>query len=296
VKKRQKAKGRRPVASKPSGRQDLKSSGPLDLQPRSASPARRAEGWHGWDEYAPFYDWENAQTVGRRDVPFWRRLASAAAGPVLELGCGTGRVALPVARAGAHVVGIDRSDAMLAQARTRVRRARLRSRVQLVRGDIRHLPFPDATFPLVMAPYGILQSLLVERDLARTLDAVARVLTQGGLFGLELVADLPAWSEYSKRVSLRGKRGPDGAPITLIESVRQDRRRHITHFEQEFVQGRGRSAVRRQFSLAFRTVTIPQMVGRLEKAGLDVAAVLGDYQGGPWDLRAEVWIILARRK
>jgi ubiquinone/menaquinone biosynthesis C-methylase UbiE len=254
------------------------------------------EGWHGWDDYAAYYDWENAQTVGRRDIPFWQRMASGAKGPVLELGCGTGRVALPLARKGATIVGIDRSESMLDRARTRVRRARLRQRVQLVRGDIRHLPFPDRSFPLVIAPYGILQSLLVERDLARTLEAVSRVLKRHGTFGLELVADLPAWSEYSRRVSLKGKRGPHGAPITLIESVQQDRKKHVTRFEQEFVEGRGRTAVRRTFSLAFRTLTVPQMVNRLEKAGLEVSAVLGDYQGGPWDLRAEVWIILARQR
>ena len=44
------------------------------------------QGHEGWDDYAPFYDWENAQTVGRRDIPFWPRLASAVRGPVLELG------------------------------------------------------------------------------------------------------------------------------------------------------------------------------------------------------------------
>jgi hypothetical protein len=110
------------------------------------------------------------------------------------------------------------------------------------------------------------------------------------------VADLPAWDEYSNRVTFRSKRGPHGQPIQLIESVKQDRRRHITRFEQEFVEGRGRSATRKKFSLAFRTLTVPQMVQRLETAGLEVSALLGDYQGGPWDLRAEVWIILARRR
>ena len=254
------------------------------------------DGHEGWDDYAPYYDWENAQTVGRRDIAFWQRMASAVDGPVLELGCGTGRVALPVARQGVTVVGIDRSAPMLDRARTRVKRARLQSRVQLVRADIRQLPFPDRSFPLVMAPYGILQSLLVERDLTRTLAAVTRVLTRKGTFGLELVADLPAWDEYSRRVSMRGKFGPSGKPVTLFESVTQDRRRHITRFEQEFVEGRGQDAVRRRFSLAFRTLTVPQMVRRLEKAGLEVSALLGDYQGGPWDLRAEVWIILARRR
>ena len=83
--------------------------------PAAKEPAR--EGWQGWDEYAPFYDWENAQTLGRRDVPFWRRVASAAGGPVLELGCGTGRVSLPLARAGVELVGIDRSAPMLARRR-----------------------------------------------------------------------------------------------------------------------------------------------------------------------------------
>src|SRR5690348_6726179 len=134
-----------------------------------------AEGHEGWDDYAPFYDWENARTLGRRDVPFWRNLAVHAGGPVLELGCGTGRIALPLGRAGVHVVGIDRSDAMLARARTRLKRASMAGRVDLVRGDIRYLPFASvrpkarrsqssARFPLVIAPYGVLQSLLRERD------------------------------------------------------------------------------------------------------------------------------------
>ena len=253
------------------------------------------KGHEGWDDYAPYYDWENRQTVGRRDIAFWQRMSAPHKGPILELGCGTGRVALPLARRGSIVVGIDRSASMLSRARMRVRRAKLQSRVQLIRGDIRHLPFPDKSFPLVMAPYGILQSLLDERLLRDTLKDVQRVLSRGGIFGLELVADLPAWDEYRNRATLRGARGPHGKPITLVESVMQDRRNHITRFEQEFVEGRGKSVTRKRFSLAFRNLTVPQMVERLEKAGLEVVALLGDYQGGPWDLRAEVWIILARR-
>ena len=121
------------------------------------------------------------------------------------------------------------------------------------------------------------------------------MLARNGTFGLELVADLPAWEEYSNRTTLRGERGPHGKPIRLIETVKQDRRNHITRFEQEFVEGRGGSVTRRRFKLAFRTLTVPQMVERLENAGMRVSALLGDSRGGPWDLRAEVWIILARR-
>ena len=188
-------------------------------------------GSDGWDAYAPFYDWENAQTVARRDIPFWQRLALANEGPVLELGCGTGRVALPVVKAGAQLVGIDLSAPMLARARKRLVRARLTSRALLVRGDIRHLPFRSRKgFGLVMAPYGILQSLTRERDLEATLQSVARVLRPRGLFGLDLVPDLPRWSEYRRRTSLEGRKDSK-TDVTLIESVRQDRRRKLTIFE-----------------------------------------------------------------
>jgi ubiquinone/menaquinone biosynthesis C-methylase UbiE len=164
----------------------------------------------------------------------------------------------------------------------------------LIRGDIRQLPFPDRSFPLVMAPYGILQSLLDEALLTATLNDVRRVLARSGIFGLELVADLPAWEEYSNRVTFRSPRGPHGKPIALVESVKQDRKKHITRFTQEFIEGRGKNATRRKFRLGFRTLSVPQMVDRLDRAGFEVLSLLGDYQGGAWDLRADVWIILAR--
>jgi SAM-dependent methyltransferase len=254
-----------------------------------------SEGWQGWDEYAPFYDWENARTLGRRDVPFWRNLARHIGGRVLELGCGTGRLSIPLGRAGVDVVGIDRSAPMLARAHQRVRRGRLERRVRLVRGDIRFLPF-TCTFPMVMAPYGMLQSLTRERDLAGTLAAVRDVLEPGGTFGIELVADLPAWEEYRTRVSLKGWKGRrGGAHVTLVETVRQDRRRHLTIFDQAFTERRGRATRTHRFALTFRTLSVPQMTRRLEKAGFHITALLGDYRGGAWDPRADVWMILAKK-
>src|SRR5262250_273345 len=68
--------------------------------PKSRIPNPVKEGWQGWDDYAPFYDWENARTLGRRDIAFWQRVAATADGRVLELGCGTGRVSIPLARSG----------------------------------------------------------------------------------------------------------------------------------------------------------------------------------------------------
>ena len=264
--------------------------------PRAQSPKSKAEGWQGWDAYADFYDWENAQTLDRRDVRFWQRLAARSVGPILELGCGTGRVTIPVARAGAHVVGVDRSAEMLGHARRRLKRARVNGNVAWLRGDIRMLPFRNgARFGLVMAPYGILQSLVRESDLKATVASVNRVLAPGGVFGLDLVPDLPVWKEYRNRVRFRGTRRGGRSRITLVESVRQDRAKKLTIFDQEFVEQRGGERHARRFSLVFRTLTIPQMARRLERAGFRIRAVLGDYDGKPWDPRADVWLILAEK-
>jgi len=257
------------------------------------------EGWQGWDTYAPFYDWENAQTLGRRDVPFWRRLTSTANGSVLELGCGTGRVSVPLAKAGVDLVGVDRSSPMLQRAQARVARAwrhrptAISDQPSLIRADIRALPFIAGSFAMVLAPYGILQSLIRARDLAATLASVARVIEPGGTFGIDLVPDVPKWREYRNRVQLRGE--SNGARLTLVESVAQDRRRHLTMFEQRYIERRGDEVREHRFDLTFRTLSVPAMSRQLERAGFSVAAVLGDYHGRPWDDRADVWIIVAKR-
>ena len=255
----------------------------------------KREGWQGWDEYAPFYDWENAQTLGRRDVPFWRRLTQRGRGRVLELGCGTGRVSMPLARAGVELVGVDRSAPMLERARAPTRQVANTANSAGVSvssaATSARCRSTARSFAMVLAPYGILQSLIRPRDLTATLASVARVIAPGGIFGIDLVPDVPEVARVHERVQLRGKAG--GAQLTLIESVRQDPTRRLTTFEQRYVERRGRRTREHRFELTFRTLSVPQMTRQLERAGFTVDAVLGDYQGRPWDDRADVWIIIA---
>jgi ubiquinone/menaquinone biosynthesis C-methylase UbiE len=277
----------------------VKKAGEMSAGVRGRAPTK--QGWEGWDDYAPFYDWENARTLGRRDVPFWRRIALEADGRVLELGCGTGRISLPLVRAGVSLVGLDRSAPMLNRARRGLAKLskspthQLTNSLDLVRGDIRMLPFGPHAFRTVIAPYGVLQSLLADRDLAAALDSVARVLGPGGTFGLDLVPDVPNWREYSNRVQLRGSAGR-GVNLTLIESVRQDRARRLTTFTQRYVERRQGRSTEHCFELTFRTLSVQRMRDWLDRAGFVVDRVIGDYRGRPWDARADVWIILAKKR
>jgi hypothetical protein len=151
------------------------------------------------------------------------------------------------------------------------------------------------SFAGVVAPYGILQSLLSDRLLAATLNTVARVLRPGGLFGLEMVPDVPHWQETRRKVSLVSLAGPNGKPVKLIESVHQDRTCHVTTFDHEFVEGTGSARRTLRFTIQFRTLRVRAMIRRLERAGLQIDGVFGGYRGEPWTEDATAWIIVARK-
>ena len=238
---------------------------------------RELAGHGGWDDYAPFYDWENARTIGRRDIGYWTRFITGVRGRVLELGCGTGRLAMPLSKVTRAFTGIDLSQEMLGRAIKRARRRPSGARPRLLRGDIRYLPLAEASIDCVFGAYGVVQSLTTDRDLDTTFAEVARVLKRGGRFGLDLVPDLPAWQPYRRQTRFRGTLR--GKPLTLIESVRQDRRRGLTMFDEEFIVGRGPNAARHTFTLTFRTLPMDQLLPRLEAAGLGIASIAGSYRG-----------------
>ena len=246
----------------------------------------------GWDEYAAFYDWENARTIGRRDVGYWTRFVAAGGGGVLELGCGTGRIALPLARVTRQFVGIDLSARMLARAIARARRRPRGARPLLLRGDIRTLPFADGAFATVIAPYGVLQSLTSDGDLKATFAEVARVLAAGGRFGIDLVPDLPQWQVYQRQTRFRGRLR--GQPVTLVESVRQDRSRGLTMFDEEFLLGRGRTRERHSFTLTFRTKPMDQFLKNLERAGFRTETA-GSYRGARWERDSGIWLVIGTK-
>ena len=273
------------------------------------------DGWQGWDEYARYYDWENARTMGTRDLAFWRRIAATATGPIIELGCGSGRVLLPIAaqrtsgvvsaeergrKRHPRSIGIDRSTPMLDIARRRVRRLRPTARPVLIRADIRALPIASGSAALVIAPYGILQSLVRDVDLTAALAESARVLRSGGQFVVDLVPDLPRWTPYRGRVRLRGSKRA-GTTVTLVESVRQDKRRGLTIFDETFVErpggtnGRRVKPVTRRFSLTFRTLPLAETRRRFVRAGFTIDVIFGGYRGQKWTPRSETWLIVARK-
>jgi SAM-dependent methyltransferase len=143
----------------------------------------------GRDEYAAeaeFYDLVSPYRA-RRDVAFFVEASRGAAGPVLELGCGTGRVLIPSARAGARITGLDASSAMLAVCRQKLEEEPedVQSRATLVRGDMRDFNL-HREFELVTIPFRPFQHLLDMEDQLACLAAIHRHLAPGGKLILDI--------------------------------------------------------------------------------------------------------------
>ena len=124
----------------------------------------------------------------RADVNFYRQMARDHGGPILELGCGTGRVLTALCRDGHRVIGLDRSRPMLEVARARVARLgrAARRRADLVQADFRAFAL-RARFPLVLCPFNAFQHLYERTDVESFLRCVAEHLTETGIFVFDIL-------------------------------------------------------------------------------------------------------------
>lgn len=135
---------------------------------------------------ADFYD-HVIPYRNRADIDFYVEMAVKSGGPVLEVGCGTGRILLPVARAGVEIVGLDLSPHMLATCRDRLLRepGEVQARVQIVEADMRDFSL-ERTFVLTTTPFRPFQHLTTVEDQIACLETINRHLAEGGLLILDL--------------------------------------------------------------------------------------------------------------
>jgi SAM-dependent methyltransferase len=132
-----------------------------------------------YDRIARIYDPWSRSVV--EDVSFYVELAVESGGPVVELGVGTGRIAVPTAAAGVAVVGVDTSAGMLEVAREAAALAGVAGLVDLRLGDLRKPPV-DGRFPLVTSPFRALLHMETQGDRRAALRAARALVADGGRF------------------------------------------------------------------------------------------------------------------
>jgi ubiquinone/menaquinone biosynthesis C-methylase UbiE len=124
-----------------------------------------------------FYDYH----AERGDIDFYVGFAIESGGPVLELGCGTGRVLIPTAKAGIAITGLEKSKEMLKICRDKLKNetTEVRSRTKLVNGDMRNFNF-GSQFSMVMITFGPFNNLITTEEQINCLNCIRRNLKDNG--------------------------------------------------------------------------------------------------------------------
>ncbi len=240
-------------------------------------------------QQAELYDAQYAHY--RDDLHFYQRLAEDYGSPILELGCGSGRVTAALCKAGHQLVGLDLSEEMLAQAHTRLAAVKPGS-ATLLPADMRNFELGQ-TFPLIIAAFNTLMHLYTLTDQDAALACVRRHLQADGAFTFDLYVPHFSALERLKRVSEWQHVGGDMAELFVYQTHEADKQLiHSTYYLDER-QPDGQ--LRRQVSqLTQRYYTRFELERALAQAGFTAVRIFGGFERQPFSAEATHLVVLAK--
>lgn len=248
---------------------------------------------HEYDLIAPFYDIEHMRFD--EDLDLYRNFAELCGGKILELACGSGRVLLPLARAGHELTGVDSSEEMLDLARMRLEEAGVEKCCRLVKQDLCQLHL-DQKFRLAFIALGSFAHITSRRAQQQALASVKEHLSPGGTFIIDISnADVRYMEELSGQMLHQGTwRQRDGTMLTHFVSPASATDQHLlelTHFYDQHQQGgEVQRTVVNTFLYLFERNEIELL---LEQAGFVVKDIYGDYDLSPFHLESPRLICIA---
>jgi SAM-dependent methyltransferase len=236
------------------------------------------------DHFADAGYYAHAYRDRTEDVAFYEALVAELGGPVLEYGVGDGRVALPLARAGHELTGVDLSRPMLDAFRATLAAepAAVRRRVKLVEGDMSQVAL-RRRFPLVICPFNALLHLYDRASLEAFFARVHAHLAPGGRFVFDI--SVPAPEDLARDPS-RAYRVPPfrhptaGCVVKYEEYFAYDHVSQVLHVDFVFTE-RDDPSHRWKTHLAQRMYFPQEIEALLHYNGFRVLAVEGDFEGGP---------------
>lgn len=250
-------------------------------------------------EYESFADiyavWSDSAAATPANLAFYLDAYARTNGPVVELGVGDGRIAVPAAVAGRDITGVDLSPAMLNLCRQRAEHAGVLDRLTLIRADFREfaLTTPAA---LIALPYHSLGHLLALDDKRNALCHVWSQLRPGGRFIFDDFFVTPALIAHMRRVQLRAEyRSDTGADhllwvTSLVDEASQSIR--VVTWE-DALDDAGALMHRRYRRLSLSWLTPLQAREMLVEAGFIIDACHGDFSGTPFthaSATEQVWV------
>lgn len=260
------------------------------------------------DEYsiaARYYDLVYDSELAPADQDLYLELAAGLEGPVLELGCGTGRVTLPLARAGHQVAGLDLSAAMLGILREKLdaEPQEVRERVRLIEGDMSVFDLPER-YGLILVPFRSFQHLLEPEQQRRCLKQIAGHLLPAGRFvfnafnpSLQYIVDAMRVSGVWQQVNERA----DPEQGTILRRYVQltphpAEQQHELRWKYEVCDRSGKVQEVHIEEMRMRWLYRWEAEYLLELSGLEIENAYGAFDKRPLDENAGELIYVCRRR
>ncbi|MCW5889981.1 MAG: class I SAM-dependent methyltransferase [bacterium] len=241
---------------------------------------------------ARYYDPAHGDLRGRHDVAFYGRLAREAGGAVLEVGCGTGRVLLPIARDGVACVGLDAHDAMLDVLRAKEPPANLR----LVRAPMQGFDLGGERFALVYSAFRAFQHLYTVDDQLACLAAVRRHLAPGGRFAFDVFnPDLTRLAAHSEDITEDASFADGDDTIGRWIGIERDYATQVQQVTVRYLRTRaGRPLDTEEETFGMRWFFRFELEHLLARAGFAVEALYGDFDRRPFEGDSPEIVLVAR--
>ncbi len=250
---------------------------------------------------ARYYDLENADFT--EDLPFWLELAEEYGDPILELGCGTGRVLLHLARRGHAVTGIDNSPEMLARLEAKLGMTsaqHIATAPSLVRADMTSFSV-SGLFKQAIMPFNTFMHLLTLEDQIAAFTCIRKHLQHGAALALDVINPGEAYAAPAGEQGLALERtfvdGESGSAVQQFSSVAVDRAAQIARITWLYDSVGPDGAVQRTIVPLTLRYTFPgEMRLLLEKCGFALTHLYGDYQRSPFADGSPRMIVLAAKQ
>ena len=244
-------------------------------------------------EYDPLADLYDLEYGHDDDLPFWLALAEREAGPVVEWGAGTGRLAVPLANAGHGVTAVEESSAMVERGSGKG------GGIEWVRGDMRSAGL-GRRYGLAICAFNSFLCLPSIDDALAFLHNAKDHRAPGDLLGIEDSAFSPeelatptGGPEYRHDLT---RELPDGGRLDRLSVSRYDPASQLLSMRlfYELYGASGELEDRRAHDLAIRVTGRDELILMLRLAGFEVEAVYGGFGGEPFEAGGDRLIVLAR--
>lgn len=246
-----------------------------------------------YDVEASFYD---VMFDKVDDIPLYQEYAEKADGATLECGCGTGRVAIPLAKTGCRVVGIDTNEKMLAVAREKLSKEpeSVQSRIKLVKADMRSFKLEER-FSLCIIPFCSFLHMLTIEDQEACLSAINSHLMPGGNLIISIFNPDLSRPQNVVRLQKVKQRGDELIMRFFTQSFDFPNQITFGNYIYDFVKPDGK--VRRLLvPFKIRYIFYDEMCHLLARTGYEIENVYGDEKKSPFQPNSSLMVFIARKK